>query len=197
MIVKKILLAAGISKRFGNNNKLLENFNGKPLINHILDKLLEIYDTSELLIILGYEQKKIKNLINNKHIKTLENMDYKKGIGSSIALGVKNLETKIRGVMIFPTDMPYIDTKDIINLEKKFLEMNCKKVIIPKYNSRSGNPVILPSIYFSYLKNLKGDFGAKTLIKEKDIIYFKTGIGTIIDIDTREELNKAKLNLIS
>ena len=84
-----------------------------------------------------------------------------------------------------------------INLEKKFLEMNCKKVIIPKYNSRSGNPVILPSIYFSYLKNLKGDFGAKTLIKEKDIIYFKTGIGTIIDIDTREELNKAKLNLIS
>ena len=39
--IKKILLAAGKSKRFGNKNKLSEIINDKPIINHIFDTLFE------------------------------------------------------------------------------------------------------------------------------------------------------------
>ena len=191
--IKKILLAAGKSERFGKKNKLSEIVNGKPLINNILDTLLEIFDTSELTIIVGHEQKIIKNLINNEEIKILENINYKKGIGTSISLAVKNLESHINGAMIIPADMPYITSKDLINLENKFWECNCEKVIIPQYNSKTGNPVILPKIYFNTLKKLKDDFGARTLIAEKDFITIKTGFGTILDIDTRDELDKAKI----
>ena len=60
----------------------------------------------------------IKNLIFNKDIKILENKDYRKGIGTSIALGMNNLNADIDGVMIIPADMPYINSKDLINLEK-------------------------------------------------------------------------------
>ena len=192
--IKKILLAAGKSKRFGNKNKLSEMINGKPIINHIFDTLFEIFDPAELIVIVGHEHKIIKNLIFNKDIKFLENIDYKRGIGTSISLGVKHLETDVNGVMIVPADMPYINSKDLINLEKKFIEFNCEKVIMPEHNSRTGNPVILPRIYFNILKNLKDDFGAKSLIRKKDIITVKTGFGTIFDIDTREELNKPKAN---
>ena len=195
-IIKKVLLAAGNSKRFGKKNKLLEIINGKPIVNHILSTLLEIFDPSEIIIIVGHEQKIIRNLINNEDIKILENIDYKKGIGTSISLGAKQLETNVVGAMIIPADMPYIDPIDIINLEKKFLELNCQKVIIPKYNSKTGNPVILPRIYFNTLRKLKYDFGARSLIKKKDIIYLKTGIGTTLDIDTKDELAKAKLNFV-
>ena len=190
--IKKILLAAGESKRFGDKNKLSEIINGKPIINHILDTLCEIFHPSELIVIVGHEQNIIKNLIFNKDIKILENKDYKKGIGTSIALGVNNLNTDIDGVMIIPADMPYINSKDLINLEKKFMELNCKKVVMPEHNSRIGNPVILPRIYFNILKNLKDDFGAKSLISKKDVITIKTGFGTIFDIDTKEELDKQK-----
>ena len=65
---------------------------------------------------------------------------------------------------------------------------------MPQYNSRTGNPVILPRIYFNMLKGLKDDFGAKSLIRKKDIINFKTGVGTIFDIDTKDDLAKAKIN---
>ena len=192
--LKKILLAAGESKRFGNKNKLSEMINSKPMINHILDTLFEIFDPEELIIIVGHEHRIIKNLIFNKKIKILENLDYKKGIGTSIALGVKHLETDIDGVMIIPADMPYINSKDLINLEKKFMELNCEKVVMPEHNSRIGNPVILPRIYFNILKNLKDDFGARSLIRKKDIITLKTGFGTIFDIDTSDELVKPKTN---
>ena len=123
--IKKILLAAGESKRFGNKNKLLELINGKPMINHILDTLFEIFDPEELIMIVGHEHRIIKKIIFNKKIKILENLDYKRGIGTSISLGVKHLETDINGVMVIPADMPYINSKDLINLEKKFMELNC------------------------------------------------------------------------
>ena len=192
--IKKIVLAAGESKRFGNKNKLSELIHYKPIINHVLHKLLEIFDYSELLVIVGHEHKLIKNLICNKDIKILENKDYSKGIGTSIALGVNYLDIDIDGVMIIPADMPYLNSKDLINLEKKFIELNCEKVVMPEYNSRIGNPVILPRNYFNTLKNLKDDFGARSLIKKKDIITFKTGFGTIFDIDTRDELTEPKTN---
>ena len=192
--IKKILLAAGQSKRFGDKNKLLAVINGKPIINHILDTLFEIYDPSELIIILGHKHKIIKNLIFNKDIKILENINYKKGIGTSIALGTSNLDTEIDGVMIIPADMPYINSKDLINLEKKFIELNCVKVVMPEHNSRIGNPVILPRNYFNTLKSLKDDFGARSLIRKKDIITVKAEFGTIFDIDTKEELAQIKAN---
>ena len=192
--IKKILLAAGESKRFGDKNKLSEIINGKPIINHILDTLFEIFDPSELIVIVGHEQNIIKNLIFNKDIKILENKDYRKGIGTSIALAINNLNVDIDGVMIIPADMPYINSKDLINLEKKFMELNCVKVVMPEHNYRIGNPVILPRNYFKTLKSLKDDFGARSLIRKKDIITLKTGFGTIFDIDTKEELAKTKVN---
>ena len=192
--IKKILLAAGESKRFGDKNKLSEIINGKPIINHILDTLFEIFDPSELIVIVGHEKNIIKNLIFNKDIKILENKDYRKGIGTSIALAINNLNADIDGVMIIPADMPYINSKDLINLEKKFMELNCVKVVMPEHNDRIGNPVILPRNYFKTLKSLKDDFGARSLIRKKDVITLKTGFGTIFDIDTKEELAKTKIN---
>ena len=190
--IKKIVLAAGRSNRFGEKNKLSEIINGKPIINNILDTLLKTFASSELIVIVGHEYKEITNLINNEDVKILKNIKYKKGIGTSISLAIKNLERNIQGVMIIPADMPYITSMDLINLEKTFLEYNCEKVIMPQHNLQTGNPLVLPKIYFNILKSLNDDFGAKSLIKKKDIVNCKTGVGTIIDIDTRDDLTVEK-----
>ena len=191
-IIKKIILAAGLSKRYGLKNKLTQHINNKPIINCLMDKLLSIYDTSELLIVTGYEHETIINLINNSDIEFIYNNDYKKGIGTSISAGIRELDKTIRGVMIIPADMPIISTKDLIKLQNTFLELNCSKVIFPKYKSQVGNPVILPKKYFNILEGLKGDFGAKSQINKTDIITVNTDIGTIFDIDTVSNLEKAE-----
>ena len=191
-LIKKIILAAGLSKRYGLKNKLTQHINNKPIINCLMDKLLSIYDTSELLIVTGYEHETIINLINNSDIEFIYNNDYKKGIGTSISAGIRELDKTIRGVMIIPADMPIISTKDLIKLQNKFIELNCSKVIFPKYKSQVGNPVILPKKYFNILEGLKGDFGAKSQINKTDIITVNTDIGTIFDIDTVSNLKKAE-----
>ena len=191
--IKKILLAAGCSKRYGDKNKLTENFRGKHLIQHIIHTLLKVFDTCELLVILGHDSKVIKDLIDNKDIRIVNNKKYKNGIGTSISLGIQHLDTTVQGVMIIPADMPLISAEDLIKLEKEFIAHNCKKVVLPKYKYSIGNPVILPKSYFATLKNLKEDFGAKSQIKENDIVKVDCDIGTVFDIDTSKALAKANM----
>ena len=191
--IKKILLAAGCSKRYGDKNKLTENFKGKHLILHIINTLLKVFDPCELLVILGHDSKVIKDLIDNKDIRIVNNKKYKNGIGTSISLGIQHLETTVQGVMIIPADMPLISAEDLIKLENKFIAHNCKKVVLPKYKYKIGNPVILPKSYFATLKNLKEDFGARSQIKEIDIVKVDCDVGTIFDIDTSKELAKANI----
>ena len=191
--IKKILLAAGCSKRYGEKNKLTENFKGKHLIQHIIHTLLKVFDPCELLVILGHDSKLIKDLIDNKDIRIVNNKKYKNGIGTSISLSIQHLDINILGVMIIPADMPLISAEDLMRLEKEFIAHNCKKVVLPKYKYTIGNPVILPKSYFATLKNLKEDFGAKSQIKQSDIVEVDCDIGTVFDIDTSKALAKANI----
>ena len=191
--IKKILLAAGCSKRYGDKNKLTENFKGKHLIQHIIHTLLKVFDPCELLVILGHDSKVIKDIIDNKDIRIVKNEKYKNGIGTSISLGIQHLDSTVQGVMIIPADMPLISAEDLIKLENEFIAHNCKKVVLPRYKYTIGNPVILPKSYFATLKNLKEDFGARSQIKEIDIVKVDCDVGTIFDIDTSKELAKANI----
>jgi len=191
--IKKLLLAAGSSNRYGDTNKLTEKFKGKYLIQHIRDTLLKVFHSSDLLIIVGHDSEKIINLIDNEDIKIINNKNYKNGIGTSISVGVTHLDPNIQGVMIIPADMPFISSEDLIKLEKKFIELNCQKVVLPKHKETFGNPVILPKNYFSILRKLKEDFGAKSQIKKSDLVTVNCHIGTILDIDTSNALAKANM----
>lgn len=194
-IIKKIILAAGSSRRYGKTNKLVQIFQDKPIIRHVIDVLLEENEPKDLLVVVGHEKSKIIDLINNPNIKIVNNIDYKRGIGTSISCAMRHIEDYIQGVMIIPADMPFISKVDLQNLENKFIELNSTKVVFPKYENSLGNPVILPKSYFDVLKNLKADEGARSNIKNKDYVTVNAGIGTTLDIDTKEEFNKQNLSL--
>ena len=49
----KVVLAAGLSKRFGLKNKILEKINGKTLIETILDRLIEIDSSQNNIVVIG------------------------------------------------------------------------------------------------------------------------------------------------
>ena len=49
----KVVLAAGLSKRFGLKNKILEKINGKTLIETILDRLIQIDSNKNNIVVIG------------------------------------------------------------------------------------------------------------------------------------------------
>ena len=188
----KVVLAAGLSKRYGFKNKILEKINGKTVIETILDRLIQIdSNKNNIVVIGGNNYNSLKKTLNKYDVKIFYNKNYKNGLGSSVSFIFKKKINK-NGIMFIPGDMPLISIKDFKKLINTFFQKQ-NKIISPCYKEKIGNPLIIPKIYFNLLKNLKKDEGARKVLPSKDFIHVPCGYGTIFDIDTKYELLKAKL----
>ena len=188
----KVVLAAGLSKRYGFKNKILEKIHGKTVIETILDKLTQIdSNKNNIIVIGGYNYNSLKKTLNKYDVKLFYNKNYKNGLGSSVSFIFKKNIYK-NGIMFIPADMPLISIKDLKKLINTFVQKK-NKIISPCYKKKIGNPLIVPKIYFNLLKNLKKDEGARKFLPSKDFIHVPCDYGTIFDIDTKYELLKAKL----
>jgi molybdenum cofactor cytidylyltransferase len=164
-MITAILLAAGQSKRLRGENKLIKLFKGKPLINHILLSLIKS-KVNKIIIVLGFEHLKIKTkLLKNKKINFAINKNYKKGMSSSIKNGLKKLPKNNKGFLIVLGDMPNI-TKTTINKICLSITRSDKEIILPKFKNRTGNPIGFKHSMIKNIYKIKGDRGAKNIIKK-------------------------------
>ena len=166
-MISAILLAGGQSKRLRDENKLIKLFKGKLLINHILFSLIKS-KVDKIIIVLGFEHLKIKKkLLKSNKINFAVNKNYKKGMSSSIKTGLKKLSKNNKGFLIVLGDMPNI-TKKTINKICLSIIRSDKEIIIPKFKNKIGNPI---GFKYSMIKNIykiKGDKGAKNIIKKNN-----------------------------
>ncbi len=140
-MIKAILLAAGQSKRLKSENKLIKLYKKKPLINHSLNALHKS-KVNKVIVVLGYQKKELQKLIkkNNKNIFTY-NKEYKKGMASSIKVGLRKVNKKDKGK------------------SKKYL------IYVLKYRNKVGNPIGFDISTMKKFKRIKGDVGAKFMVK--------------------------------
>ena len=163
-MITAILLAAGRSKRIKGQNKLSKKFKGIPLINHILKSLIKS-KVNRIIIVLGYENKKIKKIsLKSKKITFAVNSNYLKGISTSIKCGLKKISKKNIGFLIAHADMPLV-SKTILNALCSALKNKNEEIFIPVYKKRIGNPLAFKYSMIKSLKRIKGDRGAKKLIR--------------------------------
>ena len=163
-MIKAILLAAGQSKRLKSENKLIKLYKKKPLINHSLNALHKS-KVNKVIVVLGHQKKDLRKIIkkNNKNIFTY-NKEYKKGMASSIKAGLRKLNKKDKGFIIVQSDMPFIKSSDI---NKIFNSIKSKKYLVHvlKYRNRVGNPIGFDISIMKKFKKIKGDVGAKFMVK--------------------------------
>ena len=163
-MISAILLAAGQSKRLKGENKLIKNFKGKPLINHILNSLIKS-KVDKTIIVLGYENRKVKKIaLRSKKITFVVNSNYLKGISTSIKCGLKKIPKKNMGFIIVQADMPLV-SKRIINALCSAVKKGDKEIFVPIYKKKLGNPLAFKYSMIKSLKKIKGGRGAKKLIK--------------------------------
>ena len=163
-MISAILLAAGQSKRFKNDNKLTKIFKDKPLINHAINSLIKS-KVNKIIVVLGHQHKEVKKIIKkNKKIIFTYNKNYKRGMASSIKTGLKKISKNDKGFIIAQSDMPFVKQSDI---NKICRSINSKKFLIHalKYKTRVGNPIGFDNSLIKKFKNIKGQFGAKFMVK--------------------------------
>ncbi len=163
-MIKVILLAAGLSKRMKSENKLIKLYKNKPLINYSLN-VLKKSKANKIIIVLGHQYKEVRKIIKkNKKIIFTYNKNYKKGMASSIKMGLKKVSKNDKGFIIAQSDMPFVKLSDI---NKICRSIKTKKFLVHalKYKNRLGNPIGFDISLIKKFKNIKGQFGAKFMVK--------------------------------
>ena len=163
-MISAILLAAGQSKRTQGQNKLLKKYKKKYLINHILNTLVKS-KVNNIFLVLGFQNLKVRKIIiKSKKIKCIYNKKYKSGLSSSIQTGLKKISKKNIGFLIVHADMPLV-SKRIINVLCSAVKNKNKEIFVPVYKKKLGNPLAFKYSMIKFLKKIKGDNGAKKIIK--------------------------------
>lgn len=185
--VSGIILASGESRRFGEN-KLFYKINGKMLIEYTIENARNSLLYEKIIV---FNPAVNYSVLNLNGFKIAINYDYKNGMSTSIAAGLRKVENNIDGVMILLGDSPLID-QNIINRMINIYSQN-DAGIVSAYNSGIPvNPAIFSSKYFNDLLNLKGDVGGRFILRNhpEDIIRVEIDNNALLDVDTKEDLKK-------
>ena len=180
-----ILLAAGQSARLGKPKQLL-NYKGKTLLAHSLQIAIET-QLQPIVTVLGANLDTLKQSIEPTNTNIVINQEWSEGMASSIRCGIEELlkiAPSIAGVIILVCDQPYVTAKLLTDLVEKH-EDSSKPIIASRYNNNIGTPALFDKTIFALLLSLKGDSGAKKIMKSNpdwvETVNFPFGE---IDIDT-------------
>ncbi len=192
-----LVLAAGKSSRFDGDKLMASMPDQRPVIAHSLEPALYLAKKYDLKISVITRANNIAliDYLKQQQIHFTICPDADLGIGHSIAHGIKSNQAW-QGWMISLADMPNINS-DIFDTLINSIKENPEKVVRPQIKSadstaaQPSHPVYFPQKYGYQLSKLKGDCGAKHLIKELNTIEVYDAFH-FIDVDTNEALERVK-----
>ncbi len=159
-MVSCIILAAGLSSRFGSPKALVE-INGEPLIVRLQKEVISSQVT-DLIIVTGAHQGAITPFIlKHKNIKVVYNKDYKLGQTCSFKIGLRAVSPAAQGIMLLPVDYPLITADLLKDLISSFVSAK-PYILIPTYNGKKGHPPLFHYHAKEEILKLPNDVGLNT-----------------------------------
>ena len=184
MKIAFIMLAAGNSRRFGSN-KLLYEIDGKPMYQHILEKLMTVANTPKsITVVTQYEE--IEQEARTLGTKVYINPHPDEGISSSLKIGLK--ANKDADACLFTvSDQPWLTTATIHQLIDLF-KTSQKGIACVSCQGKLGNPCIFTKKYYEELLSITGDRGGKSVIaahREETAVLRVCNVKELMDIDIK------------
>lgn len=186
-----VILAAGNSSRLGRPKQLLK-YKTSTLLKNTISEALKVENTF-VMVITGANHEIIKKELNSFEITIVLNPDWESGMSSSITKGLNeiiHLNPDCEECIFAVCDQPFVTTSIFENLISKHCNTQ-KGIVASAYSDILGTPVLFYKKYFKELLKLKGQEGAKKLIKKynNDVVSVPFEKGHI-DIDTEEDYDK-------
>jgi molybdenum cofactor cytidylyltransferase len=186
-----VILAAGESSRFGRPKQLVR-FRGKSLVRRVVDAAKDA-NCSAIVVVLGSKREQIERELKETDAIVTENKDWRRGIGSSIRVGVEsavNQVPDIEAIVLLTCDQPFLKTDTIERLVAT-REKTKKAIVASSYSKTLGVPALFDRSCFQELLALDDETGAKAIIlsnRERVAeLLFPEGK---IDIDTAADYEK-------
>jgi molybdenum cofactor cytidylyltransferase len=184
-----VLLAAGLSRRMGERNKLLIEIEGKPLVRRTAKAYLAA--GIDLHIVLGHEAEQVRAALRDLPAVFVHNPDYTEGQPASIRAGIASLTGGYTATLIALADQAALTADDIGSLVKAFAADGSRRILVPYHQSRRGNPVIFPVRLIEEMRSQGREAVPRSFIDSHPELVYRyeaPNDHTVIDIDTPDDV---------
>ncbi|HEY8052768.1 MAG: NTP transferase domain-containing protein [Steroidobacterales bacterium] len=181
-----IVLAAGASTRFGSPKQLVR-LAGRPLLHTVVTRAAEVTGNA-LIVVLGAQAAELAPLLKHSAGTIVVNHEWREGLASSIRAGVAHLPAACTGAMLLLADQAAVSADDLKRLAGSWRRQpQC--IAAAMYAGTIGVPAIFPRTSFRELAELRGDAGARTLLRRNSDRLVRVAMeSAAIDLDTPEDL---------
>ena len=180
MRVGAVVLAAGASTRLGEPKQLVR-LGAETLLERTVRMAREA-GCSPVVVVLGASAALIQAACELANAIIVVNEGWAEGMGSSIRTGVAALPD-VDACVVMTCDMP------AVTIGHLRLLMASGEVRASSYAGRRGVPAYFPVGTFQSLLALRGDVGARDLLRSAHCVELNGGE---LDVDTVEDLERAK-----
>ena len=175
-----VILAAGASTRLGQPKQLVE-FGGETLLSRAVRSADEA-GCWPIVVVLGADARRVLSRCSLRCVAVLVNPWWQEGMASSLRLGIASV-TSWDGVLLMTCDQPAVTPEHLQALA------DSEEPTASSYANRRGVPAFFPRSSFPELLKLKGDSGARDLLRQARTIELAGGE---LDIDTDGDLAEAR-----
>ncbi len=179
-MIAAVVLAAGASTRLGEPKQLVK-LGGETLLERAVRTAREA-GCSPVVAVLGAAAELIAEQCDLSDAVVVVNELWDEGMGSSLRVGLGAVGGA-EGVVLMTCDQPAVTAAHLRAL------MDSGGVTASAYAGRRGVPAYFPASAFAGLLELKGDRGARDLLRMAAAIELVDGE---VDVDTAEDLARAE-----
>jgi molybdenum cofactor cytidylyltransferase len=187
-VIAAVVLAAGLARRMGRQ-KLLLQLQGKPVVRWSVEHVVS--HVEDVVIVTGPDESALRQALEGLTVRFVVNPRPQDGQGTSIAAGVAALKPWTTAALIALGDQPRMPAA-VVPALLEALRRSGKAIVAPLYQGVQGTPVVFSSEVFAELRALKGDAGARAVVKENpervELVAFDLAMPP--DVDTPEDYAK-------
>ena len=181
-----VVLAGGASTRFGSPKQLVR-VGGRPLLHTVVARAAEVTGNA-LIVVLGAGAGELAPLLRHSPGSVVINRHWREGLASSIRAGVARLPATCAGVLMVLADQAAVTSDDLRRLAGTW-RRRPQSIAAALYAGTTGVPAILPRTAFSELAALRGDSGARLVLRRSPDRVVRVPMPSAeLDLDTPEDL---------
>ena len=184
--VGAVVLAAGSSSRMSGQQKLLLEFDGRPMIKSVIEaasdggchQILVVYSSDEVKEAVGVDAE----LVHNPRAQ--------QGMATSLQAGLRAMRPDMEAALVMLGDQPMVGSRTVSALLRSWRREGSRPAVAVAGGDEGkwAPPVVLARELWDELMTLEGDAGARQLLDRRpELVDVVPTLDRLDDIDTPED----------
>ena len=187
--VGAVILAAGASSRMGGTQKLLLEFDGRPMVRHAMEAASE-GGCHQVVVV--YASDDVRDAVG-EDAELVHNPDAASGMSTSLRAGLTALRGDMEAALVMLGDQPLVGSRSVAALLRSWRREGSRPAVAMAggEKTRWSPPVVISRELWTELEALEGDAGARQLLDaHPELLDVVPAAGRSDDIDTPDDYAK-------